>query len=68
MNSEAYLCEVCSEIYRHEEELSVHMLEDHHAVYLPIKDTDQEESPKLEEKEELMKEQEEEPDKSQYGR
>ena len=54
MNSEAYLCEVCSEIYRHEEELSVHMLEDHHAVYLPIKDTDQEESPKLEEKEELI--------------
>ena len=29
MDSEAYLCDLCSEIYEHEEELSEHMKEDH---------------------------------------
>jgi len=36
MNSEAYLCDICSEIYGHEEELSAHMLEDHNVQYLPL--------------------------------
>ena len=40
MSSEAYLCELCSEIYRHEEELTAHMLEDHHGVFLPVAETE----------------------------
>ena len=36
--AEAYLCHLCSEIYRYEKELRDHMFEDHQTVYLPEKE------------------------------
>ena len=51
--AEAYLCDLCSEIYRYEQELRDHMLEDHQTQYLPVTE---EEITDIEEKNPLIEE------------
>ena len=39
--AEAYLCDLCSEIYRYEKELREHMLEDHQTPYVSVTEVDE---------------------------
>ena len=39
--AEAYLCDLCSEIYRYEKELRDHMLEDHQTPYVSVTEVDE---------------------------